>query len=316
MIFKEIGELNQRSTAYKHLSEAYYNKRDYEKAYEAHIEYKKLQDSVFNIDKEKKIATLTATREKEVAEKELEIQKLENIKQRNESYVLYGGLAVFGVVLFIIFRQRKRSEQLLLNILPATIAKRLKKKENPIADHFDSASIVFIDIVGFTSMSSDTDADLIVQMLDKIFKKFDVIADKHNLEKIKTIGDSYMAVAGVPIEDSNHATNMANFALEVKDNMTDYRTEDNTLIQVRIGIACGDVVAGVIGTNKFIYDLWGDTVNIASRMESTGTPGKIQVTEEFKDTLADKYQFEERGEIKVKGKGMMKTYYLEDKSNA
>jgi adenylate cyclase len=315
-IFKEIGELDLRSQVLGNLATAYKQRGDYKKAYEAHVEHKKLQDSVFNMDKSKEIATLTATREKEVAEKELEIQKLENIRQRNESYVLWGGLALFAIVMFVIYRQRKKSEKLLLNILPAAIAERLKKKEHPIADHFDNASVVFIDIVGFTKIASDRDSSQIVNFLNIIFTKFDEKATKYKLEKIKTIGDSYMAVTGVPLPDPEYAKNMAKFALEVKTEMHNYRTEDETLIQFRIGIDCGDVVAGVIGSKKFIYDLWGDTVNTASRMESNGTPDEIQVTERFKQTLENEFQFEGRGEMEIKGKGIMKTYYLKGKKNA
>jgi class 3 adenylate cyclase len=315
-LYEEIGKKHSMSNALFYLSKAYSQKGNYKKAYEAHVEHKKLQDSVFNMDKAKEIATLTATREKEVAEKELEIQKLENIRRRNESYALYGGMALFAFVLFVIYRQRKRSEKLLLNILPAAIAKRLKAKEHPIADHFEEASVVFIDIVGFTKISSDVKAERIVEALNIIFTKFDEIAAKYKLEKIKTIGDSYMAVTGVPLPDSEHAKNMAKFALEVKTEMHNYRTEDNTLIQFRLGIDCGEVIAGVIGSNKFIYDLWGDTVNTASRMESNGSPDEIHVTESFRDTLADSFLFEERGEIAIKGKGTMKTYYLTGEKNA
>jgi class 3 adenylate cyclase len=235
---------------------------------------------------------------------------LENKRRRDESYALYGGLVVFAIVMFIIYRQRRRSDKLLLNILPLSIAKRLKAKEHPIADHFENASVVFIDIVGFTSYSAERDSNQIVNYLNVIFTKFDEIAAKYKLEKIKTIGDGYMAVSGIPIADKDHAKNMAGFALEVRTQMKNYHTEDNTTIRFRLGIDCGEVVAGIIGEQKFIYDLWGDTVNTAARMESNGTPDEIQVTERFKETLENDFLFEERGEMNIKGKGIMKTFYL------
>jgi adenylate cyclase len=309
-IFSEIGDIFNRSKLLKNLAKAYKLKGDYKKSAEALEKHIMLKDSVFNIDKAKEIATLTATREKEVAEKELEIQKIENIRQRNESYALWGGLALFAIVMFVIYRQRKQSEKLLLNILPAAIAKRLKAKEHPIADHFDNASVVFIDIVGFTTLASDEKAERIVELLNIIFTKFDNIASKYKLEKIKTIGDSYMAVAGVPSPDANNAFKMAKFALEVRETMKGYKIDDDLSIKFRIGIDCGEVVAGVIGEKKFIYDLWGDTVNTAARMESNGTPDEIQVTERFKNKLEDEFTFEERGKLEIKGKGIINTYYL------
>ena len=318
-IFESIGKLNNKLNGYYLLAKAYDEKGSHEERADILEKYLNLKDSIFTQDKEKEIASLLSVREKDIAEKQLRIQKLENVRRRNESYALYGGLALLVLVLFVIYRQRKLSDKLLLNILPQSIAKRLKKKEHPIADHFDNASVVFIDIVGFTMMSTNVKAERVVEVLNIIFTKFDEIANKYNLEKIKTIGDSYMAVSGVPIPDKDHAKNMAHFALQVKSEMDNYRTEDDTLIQFRIGIDSGDLMAGVIGTNKFIYDLWGDTVNTASRMESTSEVGKVHITENFKLELEkhkNGFTFSKPIEMDIKGKGMMKTYYLEGKINA
>ncbi len=219
------------------------------------------------------------------------------------------------------------SDRLLLNVLPESIAIRLKAGETQIADHFDEASVVFIDIVDFTKLSAKSTPQKMVKMLNEIFTIFDKIAAKYGLEKIKTIGDCYMAAAGIPIPKSDHAQAIAMMALEVLQTMKEYRSEDNQQIQFRIGLDCGPIVAGVIGEQKFIYDLWGDMVNTASRMETNGVIGKIQCTERFKqkltspfpllakegtnDEVVQGWSFHERGEIEIKGKGMMRTWLLE-----
>lgn len=315
-IFEEIGDLAIRSYFLKNLADAYKLKGEYEKAYEAHVKHKNLQDSVFNLDKEKEIANLTAVREKEVAEKELVISQLENDQRKQESYVLYGGLALLAVVLFIIFRQRKKSEKLLLNILPVKIAKQLKKRKGNIADDIENASVTFIDLVGFTAYSKDKKASDVLEMLNLIFSRIDKLVIKHGLEKIKTMGDGYMAAAGVPEAQADHPVRITKFAFDVHKVLEESNKENNMNITARIGIECGPLVAGVIGDMKFIYDLWGDSVNTASRMESTGIPSKVHITENFKLELEkhkNGFTFSEPIEMDIKGKGMMKTYYIESK---
>ncbi|MBK9249562.1 MAG: hypothetical protein IPM69_15950 [Ignavibacteria bacterium] len=209
----------------------------------------------------------------------------------------------------------QEQEKILHNILPAQIAERMVAGEKMIADSHDHVSVFFSDIVGFTKLSQQVTAEELVGMLNGIFSQFDQIARKHGLEKIKTIGDSYMAVAGAPIPQENHAERAVLFALEVAEFMENYRTDSGDKVDLRIGLHTGSVVAGVIGENKFSYDMWGDAVNVASRMESHGEAGKIHVSEEFKhavETLhATSLQFIRRGEMAIKGKGMMKTYFLE-----
>ncbi|HET6362018.1 MAG TPA: adenylate/guanylate cyclase domain-containing protein [Gemmatimonadota bacterium] len=197
--------------------------------------------------------------------------------------------------------ERERSERLLLNILPAPIAERLKESEGPIADHHAEATILFADIAGFTAMSTRMPADDLVTMLNAVFTDFDQMARRHGVEKIKTIGDAYMAVAGLPEAAPDHVERIAELAL-------DMRAESR--LPIRIGIDTGPVVAGVIGETKFIYDLWGDAVTTASRMESHGVPGEIQVTKAVRDRLAERYELVERGEIEVKGRGRMRTWLL------
>jgi class 3 adenylate cyclase len=206
--------------------------------------------------------------------------------------------------------EQKKSEALLLNILPASIAERLKKHPHTIADAFDETSILFADIVGFTILSERIPPEELVTILNELFSMFDDLTEKHGLEKIKTIGDAYMVVAGLPKRRHDHAEAIAAMALDMRQAMAEYNTTSDNSLQIRIGIHSGPVVAGVIGKKKFAYDLWGDAVNTAARMESHGIPGEIQVTQATYELLKDKFAFEERGSIDVKGKGPMQVYLL------
>ncbi len=328
-ISAEIGSLHQLMTWNQNLYKGYKLLGAYSRSLEAIEEFIFIKDSVFNQENARKLANLESKREKEVAEKELEIQKLENRQARNQIYFLSGGLIIALILLVIIFIQRKESEKLLLNILPKKIAKRLKGKKKYIADRFEVASVVFIDQVDFTKKSSDASPEDVVRKLNVIYTQFDKIAYKYGLEKIKTIGDCYMAAAGVPEEREDHAEVAAKFALEAmslqvnsqqllndsdKDN-TSSNDEDSNGILFRCGIDSGAVIAGVIGEHKFIYDIWGDTVNTASRMEDFGEPGKIQVSDRFKSAVdgrrSSEFQFTARGEIEIKGKGKMRTWFMD-----
>jgi adenylate cyclase len=210
-------------------------------------------------------------------------------------------------------KEQQRSEDLLHNILPIPIARRLKNEAKTIADGFNSVTVLFVDIVGFTEFSSNKSPEKLVELLNEVFSIFDDLAIKHNLEKIKTIGDAYMVAAGVPDQGYNDAERIAEFALDLILELEKHNKSTRNDLNVRVGINSGPVVAGVIGKMKFIYDLWGDAVNIASRMESHGLTGKIQVSESTFELLSDKFEFEKREEILVKGKGMMQTYILKEK---
>ena len=207
--------------------------------------------------------------------------------------------------------ERQRSESLLLNVLPRRIAERLKNEpDTTIAERFPSATVLFSDIVGFTELSARLAPDEIVRRLDEVFTRFDVIADQLQLEKIKTIGDAYMVAGGVPARRSDHAAAVCEMALRMRESLAELAQRTSEPIGVRIGIHTGPVVAGVIGKKKFIYDVWGDTVNTASRMESHGVPGSIQVSETTYEATKDAFVYESRGTISVKGKGEMTTYFL------
>ena len=206
--------------------------------------------------------------------------------------------------------QQQQMEQLLLNILPAKIARRLQEEQKAIADSFDDVSVLFADLVGFTEFCSNVSPIDLVNFLNLIFSKFDQLTQKHRLEKIKTIGDAYMVVGGLLVEQDNHLEAIANMALDMQTCLDRINARLGKPLTLRIGIHVGPVVAGVIGQTKFIYDLWGDTVNIASRMESTGISSKIQVTSLVYQRLQQKFVFEQRGKISIKGKGDMNTYFL------
>lgn len=210
----------------------------------------------------------------------------------------------------LIEQKNRENERLLLNILPPEIATRLKGGEHEIADSFADVTVLFGDIVGFTALSSHTSAAIIVEMLNGLFSLFDEAAQELGIEKIKTIGDCYMAVCGLPRPSADHADRMARMALRMVEATRKYGEEKGLNLQLRIGLNSGPVVAGVIGTTKFIYDLWGDTVNLASRMESTGVPGQIQVTRAVYARLKDNYEFESRGMVQVKGKGEIEAWLL------
>ena len=207
-------------------------------------------------------------------------------------------------------RLHRENERLLLSILPAPVAARLMSSPDSIADHFPEASVLFADLVNFTVLSGGMAPQPLVAMLDEIFTQFDALATRHRVEKIKTIGDCYMAVCGVPEPRPDHAAALADLALEMVAAMQQFNRSHGTALQLRLGLHTGPVVAGVIGRSKFIYDLWGDTVNTASRMESTGVADRIQVTEAMQQTLADQFELEARGEVEVKGKGRLRTWFL------
>ncbi|MFC1853699.1 adenylate/guanylate cyclase domain-containing protein [candidate division CSSED10-310 bacterium] len=207
-------------------------------------------------------------------------------------------------------QEQIRSERLLLNILPQPIAERLKDQPDIIADYYPLATVLFADMVGFTSLAHSISADRLVYILNNIFSQFDDLTEKFGLEKIKTIGDGYMVAGGLPLPSEDHTSKIADLALEMRRSVVDTGATFDLNLRIRIGIDTGPVVAGVIGKSKFAYDLWGDMVNTASRMESNSQTGKIHVTKAFYEGLKEKYRFERRGYIDVKGLGKIETWFL------
>jgi class 3 adenylate cyclase len=210
---------------------------------------------------------------------------------------------------------QEMSERLLRNILPEKIVERLKQQNALVADSFEEVTVLFADLVGFTEFSAWISPTELVKLLNQIFSMFDELAARYEVEKIKTIGDAYMVVAGLPTPRHDHAVALAEMALAMQEAVANFNRKHGYEVRIRIGMNTGPVVAGVIGLKKWAYDLWGDTVNTASRMESHGIPGAIQVTRATYDRLKDQYLFEERGPIPIKGKGEMNTYLLKGKRN-
>jgi class 3 adenylate cyclase len=205
----------------------------------------------------------------------------------------------------------QRVDELLTNAIPGSIASRLKRGERRIAESYPATTIVFADLVGFTPWAQRTEPDRVVAVLDDLFTRFDELAASHGLEKIKTIGDAYMAVAGAPEPRPDHAPAAVAFARAIDKALNVVRAKQGLELRVRVGIASGPVVAGVIGQRRLLFDLWGDTVNLASRMESSGVPGRIQVSASTRELLGDTYRFDRR-EVEVKGLGLLTTYLVEE----
>jgi adenylate cyclase len=208
-------------------------------------------------------------------------------------------------------QEKARSETLLLNILPRSIVERMRKGEMVIADSVSEATILFCDLVGFTTLSHELTADRTIDFLSRIFSAFDVLAAERGVEKIKTIGDAYMVAAGIPEAQADHADRIAALAPGMLRAVSAIAETTGLKLQARIGIHTGPITAGVIGTHKFVYDVWGDTVNTASRMESHSLPGRIQISAATRAALGERFKCERRGIIKVKGKGMMETFFLD-----
>jgi class 3 adenylate cyclase/tetratricopeptide (TPR) repeat protein len=342
---KEYGLKEVEVTALGNLAEISANQRDFKQAWEYMVTYTEQKDTLLNKEMSKQIAEMQTKYETEKKEKEIQLLKrdreiaaLEYSRQRLMLYSFIGGsilLAALALVSYNRYRfkkkaeavlqeknlkleeanriieiERDKSEQLLLNVLPPSIAARLKDKEETIADKYSEATILFADIAGFTKLSATTPPDELVRLLNDIFTRFDALTEKYGLEKIKTIGDCYMVVGGLPVNNHRHCEAVIDMAMEMIRAMEQFNAARNLSMRVRIGINTGEVVAGVIGRKKFIYDLWGDVVNTASRMESHGEPSKIHVTDAVFQAMKDKYRFEDRGVIDIKGKGQMRTYFL------
>ncbi len=296
------------------------------------------KDSIFKDDAAKAMSRMNALYQVDKSEKEKQLLQADKekqdatIKQQRAINIAIGvGLfmvAVLAVILFranaekkrtnellsqqneIIAEERQKSERLLLNILPPAIAERMKRGETSIAEYFPQITCIFSDIVGFTKLSQRISPEELVSMLDEIFSRMDQLADHHGVEKIKTIGDAYMVVSGLPIHRDDHAQAAARMAISMQEMFEDISSLVGIDVKIRIGMHIGDAVAGIIGKRKFAYDLWGDTVNTASRMESHGEPGRVHCSEVVYEALKDDFEFEDRGTMEVKGKGMMRTYFL------
>ncbi|WP_297693986.1 adenylate/guanylate cyclase domain-containing protein [uncultured Eudoraea sp.] len=331
---KEHALKEQIGDAYLKLSELYKkrgNSSEALKYYQNHITYR---DSVNNIDKVQEIANLRTNFEVEkkqnevdLLNKEAEIQLLKDKRQKIIIYATALALVVIFVFAFFLYKrysfvkatntiieeEKNRSDSLLLNILPKETAQELKETGQVEAKKFESITVLFTDFKDFTRSSASLSPENLVRSVDYYFSRFDEVMEKHGLEKIKTMGDSYMCTGGLHLNREDHAIRMVRAAFEIVEITEAVKNMDQTKImpyEIRIGINTGPVVAGVVGTQKFAYDIWGDTVNVAARMETNSETGKINVSENTYELIKDEFECEYRGKMKVKNKGMMKMYYV------
>ena len=240
--------------------------------------------------------------QKKLTRTERKLETLEILQQQNAN--------LMRSLMDELGEERAESERLLLNILPAAIAQRLKTEPGIIADRFDSVSVLFLDIVGFTPLSETLSAQQMVEWLNEVYSVFDALVQDHDVEKIRTIGDGYMVAAGVPFPRDDHASAITLLALDMKAHFATLPPVSGHRVSFRIGISSGPVVGGVIGTHKFQYDIWGDTVNTAARMESHGVPGRIHISAATYELIKQEFTCDSRGMIDVKGKGEMETWFV------
>ncbi len=340
-ICKKIGSLNDEKDAWKELSDTYEKMGQAQKSLEAYKNYINARDSVYNLDKAKGITRMLMQSEfdrkqaadsiKQSAEKKVFGYEMQ--KQRLFTYGGFAGLVLVLLLSFFIFRsykqekntnviisrhseqismEKEKSDSLLLNILPLEVANELKEKGNVHAKSYDNVTVMFTDFVNFTSAGERMSAQQLVDELDACFVAFDGIIEKYNIEKIKTVGDAYLAVSGLPHPNPTHAIEIVKAAIEINNFVTNRRKEkgDNTF-EVRIGIHSGSVIAGIVGVKKFAYDIWGDTVNTAARMEQKSEAGKINITQTTYELLQDRFICNYRGEIEAKNKGKLKMYFVD-----
>jgi len=333
---KKYGLKEQIGASNLKLSELYEkagNKGESLKYFKNHIAYR---DSVTNLKSVQQMADLRTNYEVsqkqievDLLEKDSEILQLKQKKQRNIIYAtVFSSFLIFLLALglfrryqfikktnHIIEKEKNRSDNLLLNILPEETAYELKQSGKVQAKRFDSVTVLFTDFEGFTHYAEKLSPEKLVESVDFYFSKFDAIMEKYDLEKIKTVGDSYMCAGGLPFPTEDHAYKMVLAAFEIAEFVNESKkqqTPDQTRFEIRIGISTGPLVAGVVGIKKFAYDIWGDTVNIASRMETNSEPGKVNISEYTYQLIKDSFDCEYRGEIEVKNRGMMKMYFVND----
>ena len=340
ILAKEMNANDELRDIYEGMSQSYAAIDDYSNAYKYQTLYLAQKDLIFNRDTDDKIRGLQfdfdlSKKEDEIGllEKESEIQELTEKRQKNVIWVAGIFLVLLALLAISLFRRHKftketnliieteknRSESLLLNILPEETAQELKEFGKVKAKRFDSVTVLFTDFVAFTDFAKKLEPEELVNSVDYYFSKFDEIMEKYNVEKIKTIGDAYMCVSGLPEPRENDVFRAVEVAFEILEFIEEskkMKNNDLTKLDIRIGINTGPVVAGIVGTKKFAYDIWGDAVNVASRMESNSVSGKINVSESTYELIKDHYDCEFRGEIEVKNKGMMKMFFVNSKKKA
>ena len=285
-----------------------------------------MNDSVYSSQNNFRIKQAEHQHDIDLKDRDIKLAQLAIAKKKNEQAFFIAGIVLLLMVIAIVVRnantqknnnkllskEKKRSDDLLLNILPSEVADELKEKGTAAAKYFDNVTVMFTDFVDFTKAGEKMTPQQLVDELHSCFKAFDGIMSKYGIEKIKTVGDAYLAVSGLPVADATHAASMVHAAAEIIQFMTERRKElgDKTF-EIRIGIHSGNVVAGIVGVIKFAYDIWGDTVNTAARLEEHGAPGKINISHTTYELVKDEFTCTYRGEITAKNKGSLKMYFVE-----
>lgn len=319
------GDLEDLQTAFQNASSFYYDKGEYKQACDNLIESNAIKDSLFNRDKINAFADMEQKYQAALLEEQIKLLNEQNTnKSRQRNGLVLGSILLLAISIAVVRqrnnanREKKRSDTLLLNILPEEVAEELKSKGSAEAKHFDEVTVLFTDFKDFTMISEQMTPKELVEEIHTCFKAFDTIVEKYNIEKIKTIGDSYMCAGGLPVVNKTHALDVVNAGLDIQyfiDERSRMRVaQGKTPFQIRIGIHTGPVVAGIVGIKKFAYDIWGDTVNTASRMESSGEVGKVNISETTYELVKDKFTCTYRGKIQAKNKGELDMYYVEGKS--
>ena len=317
---------------YKGLSKIYTDKKDYLNATKYQSLLMNINDTIYNLEHDKKLGTLQFTFDLQKKESQIGLLTKDNLiqdqvinRQKIVRNSFITGFAIMLISAFVFLKQRNRilkekhrSEELLLNILPEEVAEELKEKGTAEAKQYDDVTVLFTDFKGFTEMSEKVSAKQLVRDLHECFTAFDKIMEKHGIEKIKTIGDSYMAAGGLPTPNTTHAFDVVKAALEIREFIAEGKARkiatNQPYFEIRIGIHTGHVVAGIVGVKKFSYDIWGDTVNTASRLESSGEPGKINISQTTYNIVKDQFACLHRGKITAKGKGEIDMYFVEQKA--
>lgn len=305
---------NQTALAefYPKLSEAYAMQGLYKSALDYHLLYSLVKDSLSSTERKIRLFNVQAQHDLELKNKQIELEKLAVEKKQNERIFYIAGIAGLLIVIVFIAMERRKSDNLLRNILPESVATELKSKGSTEVTYFDNVTVLFTDFVGFTRAGEHMTPRELINELHNCFEAFDKIMGKYNIEKIKTIGDAYLAVAGLPKADPKHAENVVMAALEICDFMRERKKQlgDRTF-GVRVGVNSGSVVAGIVGSKKFAYDIWGDAVNTAARMEQNSMVDKVNISQTTYELIKNKFTVTARGDIAVKNKGVMRMYFVE-----